>query len=229
MGFSIRSAPLLPPVGGGRGLVYCLVAPRRRAGADVDRRARVLEAEVVGLGAVLQNADLVLGVTGVGHTLDVGALVGVVATVGDVKGLVDVAALGLLVEALANRRHYLVVVVVVVVVVAVVVPPVAVVVVAVVTEEEALILEVFLVEETVVGEGEEALLLEAVLVAVLEGVPSGAVPVAVLEAIPQVLVVVLLVLAEAETILLLGECGEGECGDHQRHERSQGHELPHSA
>ena len=50
--------------------------------------------------------------------------------------------------------------------------------------------------------------------------------VAVLEAIPQVLVVVLLVLAEAEIVLLLGECGEGEGGDD---ERSQDHERPHSA
>ena len=77
------------------GLVDLLVARRRVARANHDRGAGVLEAEVVGLGAVLEDAYLVLGVARVRHTLQPCALVGVVARVRDVERLGDVPALGL--------------------------------------------------------------------------------------------------------------------------------------
>src|SRR5918998_2995482 len=64
-------------------LVDLLVAPSGVARANLYRGSGVLEAEVVGLGAVLEDAYLVLGVAGVGHSLYAYALVGVVARAGD--------------------------------------------------------------------------------------------------------------------------------------------------
>jgi hypothetical protein len=61
---------------------------------------------VVGRGAVLEDAYLVLGGARVGHSVDVGALVGVIAPVVDVERLVDVPTLDLLFEILAHRRIY---------------------------------------------------------------------------------------------------------------------------
>jgi hypothetical protein len=61
---------------------------------------------VVGRGAVLEDAYLVLGGARVGHSVDVGALVGVIAPVVDVERLVDVPTLDLLIEILAHRRIY---------------------------------------------------------------------------------------------------------------------------
>src|SRR5215212_2763424 len=79
---SIRGAPLpLTAVVSGRGLVDLLVARGGVARAHVNGRAYVLEFEVVCLGAALNDAYLVLGVSGVGHPLDACALVGVVARV----------------------------------------------------------------------------------------------------------------------------------------------------
>ena len=59
-----------------RGLVDLLVARRRRRGAHVDRGADLLELEVVGGGAVLDDVEHVLGVAGVADTLYPGALIG---------------------------------------------------------------------------------------------------------------------------------------------------------
>src|SRR5215217_1659487 len=79
---SIRGAPLpLTAVVSGRVLVDLLVARGGVARAHVNGRAYVLEFEVVCLGAALNDAYLVLGVSGVGHPLDACALVGVVARV----------------------------------------------------------------------------------------------------------------------------------------------------
>jgi hypothetical protein len=127
--FGMSSAPLLPAVVSGRsGLVDLLVADGRVARANLDRRAGVLEGEVVGLGAVLDDTYLILGVTRVGHSLNTRALVGVVARVGDVERLVNVPALGLLRGLLINYWGSSLVVVVVFPPV-VVVPPVIVIVV----------------------------------------------------------------------------------------------------
>src|SRR3712207_5403970 len=60
-------------------LVDLLVAPSGVARANLYRGAGVFEAEVVCLRAVLDNAYLVLGVAGVGHSLNTRTLVGVVA------------------------------------------------------------------------------------------------------------------------------------------------------
>src|ERR671921_836145 len=79
---SIRGAPLpLTAVVSGRVLVDLLVARGGVARAHVNGRAYVLEFEIVCLGAALNDAYLVLGVSGVGHPLDACALVGVVARV----------------------------------------------------------------------------------------------------------------------------------------------------
>src|SRR5829696_1106111 len=79
---SIRGTPLpLTAVVSGRVLVDLLVTRGGVARAHVNGRAYVLEFEVVCLGAALNDAYLVLGVSGVGHPLDACALVGVVARV----------------------------------------------------------------------------------------------------------------------------------------------------
>ena len=80
--------------GRGSGLVDLLVARRRVLGAHLYGSAVVLELEVVGLGAILKDPDLVLGVTGVRDALHARALVRVVARAGDVERLVNVSALG---------------------------------------------------------------------------------------------------------------------------------------
>jgi hypothetical protein len=65
--------------GSRRGLVDLLVARRRVLGRHVDGGAHVLELEVIGLGALLDEARLVLGVACVGHPLNNHALIGGVA------------------------------------------------------------------------------------------------------------------------------------------------------
>ena len=113
-------------VSGGSGLVDLLVARSEVARANLDGRAGVLEREVVCLGAVLEDAYLVLGVARVGHSLNTRALVGVVARVRDVERLVYVPALGLLLEGLvylAAEEVVKAIAVVVVVFPLVVVPP----------------------------------------------------------------------------------------------------------
>jgi Mn2+/Fe2+ NRAMP family transporter len=101
-------------------LVDLLVARRRDLRAHGDRGAGLIELEVIGFGAVLDNANLVLGVAGVGHSLQAHALIGVVASSGDGERLVHVAAVGILLVVLGNRRIVTTVVVVVMVVVVVV-------------------------------------------------------------------------------------------------------------
>ncbi len=59
----------------GGGLVDLLVARRRVLRAHGDRGADLVELEVIGLGAVLDQARLILGVARVGHSLDAYALV----------------------------------------------------------------------------------------------------------------------------------------------------------
>src|SRR4028118_808529 len=88
--------------GGRSGLADLLVARRRVLRTHGDRRTDLVELEVVRLGAVLDQIDLVLGVAGVGHPLNPHALVGVVAGLGDVKRLVDVTAVGLLLGLLGD-------------------------------------------------------------------------------------------------------------------------------
>ncbi len=83
---------------GRRGLVHPLVAFERGLGTNVDVGADIIELEVVGVGADLGHAYLVLCVAGVGHALYVCALVRVVTRAGDLKGLGQVSALGLLLE-----------------------------------------------------------------------------------------------------------------------------------
>ena len=56
--------------GSGRGLVDLLVARGRVLGANLDGGAYVLELKVVGLGAVLEDTRLVLGVARIRYTLD---------------------------------------------------------------------------------------------------------------------------------------------------------------
>src|SRR4028118_1848591 len=90
---------------GGSGLVDLLVARRRVAGAHVERGADLIELEVVGLGAVLDQVELVLGVARVRDALDARTLIGVVALAGDGERLVDLAALGLLLAFLIDRGY----------------------------------------------------------------------------------------------------------------------------
>src|SRR4028118_160933 len=82
------------------GLVDLLVARRRVRGALVDRATDLVELVVVGHREDRQEVDLVLGVAGLGHALNVRALVGVVALAGDGELLVYLAAPGLLVGVL---------------------------------------------------------------------------------------------------------------------------------
>ena len=59
-------------------MVDLLVARRQVLGAHLDGGSGILELEVVGLGAVLEDARLILGIAGVCGTLDTRVLVGVV-------------------------------------------------------------------------------------------------------------------------------------------------------
>src|SRR5215216_2406266 len=90
--------------GGGSSLVDLLVARRRVRGVHLYRRADLLELEVVGLRTVLDDVGQVLGVAGVTDTLNARALVGVVASLGDVERLVEFTALGILLALLGDRR-----------------------------------------------------------------------------------------------------------------------------
>jgi hypothetical protein len=69
---------------------------------QLDRRAAVIELEVVSIPSDLNDACEVLGVAGVGHSLRTHCLVGVVARLRDVEGLVYVPAFGLLLDVLVN-------------------------------------------------------------------------------------------------------------------------------
>jgi hypothetical protein len=101
--FSMKSAPLpLAAVVSASGLVDLLVALGGVGRVHLDGGTGVLEGEVACLGAVLEDAYLVLGVARVGDSLNTRALVGVVARVGDGERLVHVPALGLLLEGLVH-------------------------------------------------------------------------------------------------------------------------------
>ena len=76
----------------------------RVGGAHRDRRANILELEVISGRAVLEDVGHVLGVTGVANTLDAHTLGGVVAATGYLKGLIELAALPFLLFLLRNLR-----------------------------------------------------------------------------------------------------------------------------
>src|SRR5918995_2602738 len=95
----------LPLLSGGRsGLVDLLVASSRVRGAHVDRGADLLELPIVNLAGVLDDVDRVLGVAGVTDTLDIGALVRVIARAGDLEALVKIGALAFLLILLGHLR-----------------------------------------------------------------------------------------------------------------------------
>src|SRR5918997_752381 len=87
-----------------RGLVDLLVARRRVRAAYVDRRADLLKLKVIGLAGVLDDGQQVLGVARVRHTLDIGALVRVVALLGGREVLVNIGALAFLLALLCHLR-----------------------------------------------------------------------------------------------------------------------------
>src|SRR5918995_6084722 len=78
------------------GLVDLLIACRCVYGAHVDRATHLIELKLGVLPSKVEHVYRVLGVAGVGHSLHAHALVGVVAHLGDIKGLPHVPALGLL-------------------------------------------------------------------------------------------------------------------------------------
>src|SRR5215210_2886286 len=86
--------------GRGSGLVDLLVARRGRLRANLDRGVNLIELEVVCLPIDLGEVYDVLGVTGIGYSLNACALVGVVTRLGDVKRLVYVPALCILLDVL---------------------------------------------------------------------------------------------------------------------------------
>src|SRR5829696_3847874 len=104
---SYRSAlPLrLLLAGGRRGLVDLLVTGDRVRGAQRDVGADLLELELVGGGAVLQNVGQVLGVAGVADALNVCALARVIARTRDRERLIEFGALCLLLFLLGNLRY----------------------------------------------------------------------------------------------------------------------------
>ena len=79
-----------------------LVALDREIGANIDVGTYVLELEVVGIRADLRYPQRALRVSGVGHALYAGGLVGVVTRAGDLEGLIHVPALGFLLDRLAH-------------------------------------------------------------------------------------------------------------------------------
>src|ERR671910_2268717 len=82
------------------GLVDLLVARRCVYGAHVDRATHLIELKLGVLPSEVEHVYRVLGVAGVGYSLHAHALVGVIARLGDVEGLFDVRALGLLLSLL---------------------------------------------------------------------------------------------------------------------------------
>src|SRR5918999_3978839 len=92
----VVSSFIISPTIGGSGLVDLLVAGRCVYGAHVDRATHLIELELGVLPSEVEHVYRVLGVAGVGHTLHAHALVGVIARLGDIKGLPHVPALGLL-------------------------------------------------------------------------------------------------------------------------------------
>src|SRR5918999_3732642 len=87
----------------GSGLVDLLIARRGRLRAYLNRGVHLIELKVVYLPVELGEVYNVLGVAGVGYSLNACALAGVVARLGDVKGLVYVPALSLLLDVLVQR------------------------------------------------------------------------------------------------------------------------------
>src|SRR3712207_9573040 len=87
------------------GLVDLLVTGSRVRRAHRDVGADLLELKVVSLGAVLDEVDHVLGVTGVAGTLDAHTLGGVIALLGSLEGLIELAALTFLLLLLADLGY----------------------------------------------------------------------------------------------------------------------------
>src|SRR5215216_2740121 len=100
---SCHSSTTLPLrlAGSRRGLVDLLVARRGRLRAHRDRRADLLELELVGGRAVLENVGQVLGVAGVANTLDTHTLGRVVTLTGNGERLIELTALAFLLGLLA--------------------------------------------------------------------------------------------------------------------------------
>src|ERR687894_9139 len=88
-----------------RGLIDLLVTGRRVRAAHVDRRADLLKLKVISLAGVLDDGEQVLGVARVRHTLDIGALVRVVALLGGREVLVNIGALAFLLFLLGNLGY----------------------------------------------------------------------------------------------------------------------------
>jgi hypothetical protein len=87
---------------GRSGLVDPLDAVRRGRRTQLDRRPNVVKLEVLSIPSDLDDVYDVLDVAGVGHPLRIHCLVGVVARLGDVEGLIYVPALGLLLDVLLD-------------------------------------------------------------------------------------------------------------------------------
>src|SRR5829696_2467487 len=100
---SCHSSTTLPLrlAGSRRGLVDLLVARRGRLRAYRDRRADLLELELVRGGTVLEDVGQVLGVAGVANTLYARTLGRVVTSARDLEGLIKLAALAFLLGLLA--------------------------------------------------------------------------------------------------------------------------------
>src|SRR5215217_7645097 len=96
---------VIPLAGCRSRLVDLIRALGRVGGAHVYGRADFLELKLIGGGAVLENVGHVLGVAGVAHTLDIGALGGVVALLGGREGLIELAALAFLLFLLGDLGY----------------------------------------------------------------------------------------------------------------------------
>jgi hypothetical protein len=86
-------------------LVDLLVARRCVRGALVDRATDLVELEIIGYGVDRQEVYDILEIAGLGHALNVRALVRVVALTGDRELLVYLAALGFLFGLLADLER----------------------------------------------------------------------------------------------------------------------------
>src|SRR5918993_3607966 len=91
--------------GGRRGLVDFLHALGRIAGAARDAGAALLEFEVVRIGVGLDHVRQALGVAALADTLNRRTLVAVTAATGNLKRLVDLAALAFLLVLLLDLRQ----------------------------------------------------------------------------------------------------------------------------
>src|SRR5918998_5568056 len=98
----VVSSFFISPTIRGSGLVDLLVAGRCVYGAHVDGATHLIELKLGVLPSEVEHVYRVLCVAGVGHPLHAHALVGVIARLGDIKGLPHVPALGLLLDVLVD-------------------------------------------------------------------------------------------------------------------------------